>query len=107
MQLYVKADNFFGPIIPGHEIYNCPTMAFLITNQSTGKRILFDAGGRKDYWNYSPLVAGRFEKVVNCKGLKIEIGVHEVLENGWGGFGEFRKRDLEVCSLNKTAKVEI
>jgi hypothetical protein len=81
MQLYVKSDNFFNPIIPGHEIYNCPTMAFLITNQSTGKQILFDAGGRKDYWNYSPLVASRFEKAVNCKGLRIEMGVHEVLAN--------------------------
>jgi hypothetical protein len=79
LQLYVKSDNFLNPVIPGHEIYNCPAMAFFITNQATGKQILFDAGARKDYWNYSPLITGRFEKGVNCKGLKIEKGIHEVL----------------------------
>jgi hypothetical protein len=79
LRLYVKSDNFLNPIIPGHEIYNCPTMAFLITNQTTGRRILFDAGGRSDYWNYSPLVAGRFSSGVNVKGLRCDKGVHEVL----------------------------
>jgi hypothetical protein len=79
LQLYVKAANFFNPVIPGHEIYNCPTMAFLIKNQRTGKQILFDAGARKDYWNYSPVVAGRFEKGVNVKGLKVEKGVQDLL----------------------------
>jgi hypothetical protein len=84
LQLYVRSENFLNPVIPGHEIYNCPTMAFLITCPATEKsplrRILFDAGGRKDYWNYSPLVRGRFEKGVNVKGLRCELGIHEVLE---------------------------
>lgn len=79
LRLFVKSVNFLNPVIPGHEAYNCPTMAFLITNQTTGKQILFDAGARRDYWNYSPLVAGRFEKGVNVKGLKIDKGVDEVL----------------------------
>jgi len=47
LQLYVKSVNFLNPVIPGHETYNCPTMAFLITHQSTGRQILFDTGGRK------------------------------------------------------------
>jgi hypothetical protein len=80
LQLYVRSENFLNPVIPGHEVYNCPTMAFLITNQATGRTILFDAGARKDYWNYSPLVAGRFSKGVNVKGLRIDKGVHEVLQ---------------------------
>jgi len=63
-------------------------MAFLIKNQSTGKQILFDAGARKDYWNYSPVVAGRFEKGVNVKGLKIEKGVQEVLTDAEIALGE-------------------
>lgn len=61
-------------------------MAFLITRPATetgpSRRILFNAGGRKDYWNYSPLVRGRFEKGVNVKGLRCETGIHEVLERG-------------------------
>lgn len=79
LRLYVKSENFLNPVIPGHEVYNCPTMAFLITNQKTGRRTLFDAGGRKDYWNYSPLVAGRFSSGVNVKGLRCDKGVDEVL----------------------------
>lgn len=81
LQLYVKAANFFDPVIPGHEIYNCPTMAFFIQDQATGRQILFDAGARKDYWNYSPVVAGRFEKGVNVKGMRIDKGVQEVLSD--------------------------
>jgi glyoxylase-like metal-dependent hydrolase (beta-lactamase superfamily II) len=80
LQLYVKSVNFFDPVIPGHEVYNCPTLAFLITNEATGRKILFDAGARKDYWNYSPLVAGRFQEGVNVKGLRVDKGVQEVLQ---------------------------
>jgi len=79
LKLYAKSLNFLKPVNPGHEIFNCPTMAFLITNQTSGKQVLFDAGARKDYWNYSPLTAGRFEKGVNVKGFKVDKGVDEVL----------------------------
>ena len=79
LKLYAKSLNFLKPVNPGHEIFNCPTMAFLITNQSSGKHVLFDAGARKDYWNYSPLTAGRFENGVNVKGFKVDKGVNEVL----------------------------
>lgn len=43
LQLYVKPVNFLNPVIPGHEIYNCPTMAFLVTAPTTGRQILLDA----------------------------------------------------------------
>ncbi|EXJ94467.1 hypothetical protein A1O1_02863 [Capronia coronata CBS 617.96] len=79
LQLYVKATNFWQPVLPGHEVYNCPAMAFLITNQTTGRQILFDAGARKDYWNYSPLVTGRFKTGVNVKGLRVGKGMEETL----------------------------
>lgn len=79
LQLHVKSTNFLNPVIAGHEFYNCPTMAFLITNETTGRQILFDAGARKDYWNYSPLVVGRFEKGVNVNGLRVDKGVDKVL----------------------------
>ncbi|KAL5342101.1 metallo-beta-lactamase superfamily protein [Aspergillus crustosus] len=79
LQLYVRAENFLNPVIPGHETWNCPAMAFLITHSETGRKVLFDAGARKDYWNYSPLIADRFAKGVNVKGLRIDMGVHEVL----------------------------
>lgn len=79
LQLYVKSENFLNPVVPGHEIYNCPTLAFLITNPRTSKKVLFDAGARKDYWNYSPLITERFQKGVNAKGLRVGKGMDEVL----------------------------
>ncbi|PGG99237.1 hypothetical protein AJ79_08629 [Helicocarpus griseus UAMH5409] len=97
LSLHVRTLNFFSPVIPGHESWNCPTMAFLITNQRTGRRLLFDAGARKDYWNYSPFTAGRFERGVNVLGMRVEKGVEEVLkgagvelgrENGVGAVEE-------------------
>lgn len=78
-QLYVKTTNFLRPTIPGHEAYNCPAMAFLIANQSTGRKVLFDCGVRKDFWNYSPLTYGRFARGVNVLGLRVDKGVDEVL----------------------------
>ena len=54
-------------------------MAFLITHPNSGKKVLFDAGARKDYWNYSPFTAEKFAKGVNVKGLRIDRGVDEVL----------------------------
>ncbi|CZR60793.1 uncharacterized protein PAC_10689 [Phialocephala subalpina] len=79
LQLYVKSVNFLRPVIPGHEIYNCPNMAFLITYQKSGKKVLFDAGGRKVYWNFGPAVRERFRKGVNVKGPRCEKGVDKVL----------------------------
>lgn len=68
-------------------------MAFLITSSSlnpeTGKveerKVLFDAGARKDYWNYSPMIVERFRKGVNVRGMVVERGVDEVLEEGGVG----------------------
>jgi glyoxylase-like metal-dependent hydrolase (beta-lactamase superfamily II) len=81
LQLYVKSANFLNPVIPGHEVYNCPTLAFLITNQARGTSILFDAGARKDYWNYSPLVTRRFQTGVNVEGMRVSKGIREVLDD--------------------------
>jgi glyoxylase-like metal-dependent hydrolase (beta-lactamase superfamily II) len=52
------------------------------------KKVLFDAGVRKDYWNYSPLITQRFATSVNVKGLKIDQGVDEVLTSAGVGLGE-------------------
>jgi hypothetical protein len=54
-------------------------MSFLIICRS-GKKYLFDAGARKDYWNYSPMIVDRFRKGVNVGGMRIEKGVEQILE---------------------------
>lgn len=55
-------------------------MAFLIeSNESkegkgTRRKVLFDAGGRRDYWNYGEVVRERFRAGVSTERDKI-----------WGG----------------------
>ncbi|KAK5118481.1 hypothetical protein LTR62_002996 [Meristemomyces frigidus] len=80
--LYVRSANFLDPVIPGHEAYNCPVLAFLVTHTAANgsiRRVLFDAGGRKDYWNYSPLVTGRFKSGFNVFGFTCPKDVNDVL----------------------------
>jgi hypothetical protein len=91
LQLCVNAANFFDHCIPGHETFNCVALAFLVTNQRTGRKVLFDAGGRKDYWNYALSITNRLKNSVNIKGIKCEKGVHDVLTDA----GE-KLEDLEA-----------
>jgi hypothetical protein len=53
-------------------------MSFLLISPS-GRKVLFDAGARRDYWNYSPMIVERFRKGVNVGGMRVEKGVHDIL----------------------------
>lgn len=46
------ANTLLEPSIKGHELLNCPTVAFLIRHN--GKQIMFDLGSKEDWWNVSP-----------------------------------------------------
>ncbi|KAF7300617.1 Metallo-beta-lactamase superfamily protein [Mycena chlorophos] len=46
------------PVLPGHEKLECPIFCFFIEHTSSGKRIVFDLGLRKDLNNCAPSVAG-------------------------------------------------
>ncbi|RSM04454.1 hypothetical protein CEP52_006858 [Fusarium oligoseptatum] len=54
--LAVPSDTLVQPPIPGHELMNFPTIAFLITHHS-GDHVMFDLGTRKDFWNLPPPTA--------------------------------------------------
>lgn len=74
------ASAFVKPKIKGQEYLNFPTFAFLIENVPQGKKILFDAGGRKDWWNLAKVYEGLFKDKI--PGVKIEKSVNEVLREG-------------------------
>jgi hypothetical protein len=74
---------FVEPIIKGHEHLQLPTFAFLIQNKKLNKSILFDAGSRKDWWNFSPANVKAIENAVPA--LEIEKGVDEILTEGGVG----------------------
>ncbi len=44
------------------------------------KTVLFDHGGRKDWWNLAPVVKNSFQGGVY--GLEIKKGVNEILKDG-------------------------
>jgi hypothetical protein len=77
--LSLNASKFVEPPLPGYEIYDVKAMAFLITNQKTGRKVIFDFGVRKDYWNGPPMILDGLKDSKNVKGIKIDQGVQDVL----------------------------
>ena len=77
--MVVHAGMFVEPVLPGHEVLNLSTVGFLIEHEGMGKKVVFDLGARKDFWNYAPFMTDRIPKV--CKGLKVEHEAHEILQN--------------------------
>lgn len=78
--MITTAELLAQPVIPGYELWNMRTFAFLIENPKTGRKILFDCGARKDWWNLSPPVVKAI--VDTSPALQVEKGVHEILEEG-------------------------
>lgn len=73
--------SLIGPTIKGHEDLNLPTYAFYVQNRRLNKRILFDLGTRKDWWNLPPgVVSAILSKGVS--GLRIEKDVSDILKEG-------------------------
>jgi len=79
MLLSLDISNFVEPSPPGHQIYDVKAVAFLITNQKTGRKVLFDFGIRKDYWNGPPVIVNGLKDSKNVKGIKCGRGVQDVL----------------------------
>ncbi|KAK4936305.1 hypothetical protein LTR10_022782 [Elasticomyces elasticus] len=74
----VKAESFVKPGQKGHEIMNLTCTAYLIEHESSGKKVMFDLGVRKDYWNLSPVIHKRLGSVI--PGLKVDTDVPEILK---------------------------
>ncbi|KAJ9612578.1 hypothetical protein H2200_004175 [Cladophialophora chaetospira] len=72
---------FMYPEIPGHPHLHAPAFSFLVEQVSSGRKILFDLGTRKDWQNFPPAV----QNILGGPGWKIEVtkSVSEILqENG-------------------------
>ena len=67
------------PEVKGHEFLNLPTFAFYIHNVALNKRILFDNGARKDWWNAPPSMA---ESIRRTAGVHVEDDVYDILDRG-------------------------
>jgi glyoxylase-like metal-dependent hydrolase (beta-lactamase superfamily II) len=74
----IAAQSFIDPVQPGHELINITDVAFLIEHERSGKKLMFDLGCRKDYWNLPPVIQKRLGDVI--PGLKVKQDVSEILE---------------------------
>ncbi|KAJ8132635.1 hypothetical protein O1611_g985 [Lasiodiplodia mahajangana] len=61
--------------LPGHEILECPSFAFLVQNPS-GKKVLFDLGLRKDTMAFPPLI----REGMAAFAMKAEKDVAQILQ---------------------------
>ncbi|KAJ7044094.1 hypothetical protein C8F04DRAFT_942887 [Mycena alexandri] len=53
----VPATMFMKPVLSGNETLRCPAFAFVVEHATTGQRLLFDLGPRKDPLNAAPRTA--------------------------------------------------
>lgn len=80
-QMVVQAKTFLQPVLKGHETFNFPDFAFLVQNKQLGKKILFDSGCRKDWWNLSPAAVETI-KTGGLPALRVEKTINEILTEG-------------------------
>ena len=78
--LVCPAKVFVDPVQKGHEYLNMPTFAFLVENKNLGKRVMFDLGCRKDWWNLSPAAYASIKHGI--PGIIIPKNVNDILHEG-------------------------
>lgn len=76
----IPTSFFMEPEIKGHDIVAAGAFSFLIEHQSTGTKLLFDLGVRKDWENLSAKIADRIKE--NGWTVTVEKGVADVLKDG-------------------------
>lgn len=76
--MVVNAKSFIAPVQPGHEWINIYVSAYLIQHPKTGKRVMFDLGVRKDYWNLPAALQKRLGAVIPS--LRVDKDVTEILQ---------------------------
>ncbi|KAK4941746.1 hypothetical protein LTR10_018350 [Elasticomyces elasticus] len=80
-RIQAPVDLFMSPQIKGHEHLKVPAFSFLVEQISSGRKILFDLGLRKDWDKHPPAVM----KLISTPGWAFDIkkGVVQILqENG-------------------------
>ncbi|KAJ7057886.1 hypothetical protein C8F01DRAFT_1151450 [Mycena amicta] len=76
-----SAASFFQPVLPGHETLTCPVFAFLIENQVTKQRVMFDLGPRKDLENAVPWFAAAVKAGLAAMPVEKDIA-EQLVEDG-------------------------
>ena len=94
----IKSEFFVKPVQPGHEIINITDVAFLIEHGPSGKKMLFDLGCRKDYWNLPTAVQERLGDVIPS--LRVDKDIREILQENGIALGSICKSVLSLRGLD-------
>ncbi|KAF4547731.1 Cytochrome P450-like protein 79 [Elsinoe fawcettii] len=73
------APGMIEPMIEGHEYLHLPTYAYLLKHPS-GRNLVYDLGGRRDWRNLSPTTVKALETAITAFDVKSNTG--EILEAG-------------------------
>jgi hypothetical protein len=73
----IPTNDFLLPSIPGHKYLVCPVYSFLIQH-SSGRKVLFDLGVRKDWENFAPGLYNRLRDY--GWNIAVEKDVREILD---------------------------
>ena len=76
----IAFSQFMTPPYKGLDYLDCPAFSFLIEHRSSGRKILFDLGVRKD-WENLPATTRQHIKTIGGT-VTIEKGVAEILLEG-------------------------
>ncbi len=71
---------FVTPPYKGLDHLDCPAFSFLIEHESSGRKLLFDLGVRKDWENLPPTIVKRLKD--GGWMVTVERGVADILEEG-------------------------
>ena len=76
----IPTSLFLGPQIKGFDVLDCPAYSFLIDHPTSGRKVLWDLGVRKDWNNFAPRIVKRIKD--GGWDVKVEKGVADILEEG-------------------------
>ncbi|OJJ95142.1 hypothetical protein ASPACDRAFT_127631 [Aspergillus aculeatus ATCC 16872] len=73
----IRTETLIQPVQSGHEFLNMTDVAFLIESEALNKKVMFDLGTRKDYWNLPTVAKSGITRIIPA--LKVEKDVGEIL----------------------------
>lgn len=76
--MVVNAKSFIEPVQSGHELLSLPVAAFLVEHPASGKKVMFDLGVRKDYWNLPAALQKRLGTLIPA--LRVDRDTTEILQ---------------------------
>ena len=81
-RIKIPIAGFIQDRIPGHEFLECPAYSFLVEH-SSGQKVLFDLGVRKDIEGFPPVILDRIKQMIALNGaMPVESDIATILQQG-------------------------